>query len=453
MNGPRFVQPDIGGAIRRSGQIAAGVIGAIPGLKQQEDDRAQNQKLLDQATKEANSDWNKLTTSYKAVKQMIDENLEATVKQGLITPQQKQSYMSQINQHMPLNAHKKDPSAYITTLNTTVKGIFDEVKANSEAAKQKQQQGQASEFVAGRIRGQEAVPEHSALPGVPSAGIEGVPGVPAKPAVPGAGTQEDVTGAIPPGFSPEQQQQVTKDPRLLSLPTVPQQQKREDVAFEQRMKEREVKSLEDYRKRVINKGYGKDKQAVLTKKFKTMMDVRKEANSNINRKESTKKGYSTILTKLKANKGKELTFDEQLALEDIGLTPGDILAATEETILLIQDEIDKINDDISTINKEKTQATNTIRMLDENPEEALSTTFTRAESTSFEDQPKFGAPPALGGSAQIGQVPPVAEPAAPQIPQPNAVSAVSISADGSMVTLSDGTTITVEEATQRGLVE
>lgn len=235
---PQFVQPNIGGAIRRSGQIAAGVISSIPGLKQQADDRKKREDLFAAAAKEASADWKKVTTSYGAIKQTFDTKLDSLVESKQITAEDKQGYMAQINKWMPLNSHKKDMLGYFDGFNKAVNDINEDIKTKSSqqrvgGAVQKELLGtpaQPQPPIPQQVGPEQQIttPSGAQFAEAPITAREQPQ--PDLPAVPPAQSQlEAARGITRSELPPEEQQQAFQDPRIKTLPTDVQLQKQKKV--------------------------------------------------------------------------------------------------------------------------------------------------------------------------------------------------------------------------------
>jgi len=265
---PYKYMPKYGG-IAQAGAIVGGAISKIPEQirskethEMEKEDRARKIKLEEEALAAIKEDWKKLENTHKSFKSTYIKYADVLIKNGLMTPEDKDAGIKRLG-GPPLQAHKKNPLPYMTTLGSNFNELYKEVKTKVD----ENNLGEQIQAIIGGKPGQPAVPEQKttetipmqqpepmteqvtpqqfqaqqAQPPLPQEGFTEettIPEQPAIPAIPGTKTQEETLarageaqarGDIPAGVTGQ---------KILGMPGPMGQQSQKDIDYMEALKRR-----------------------------------------------------------------------------------------------------------------------------------------------------------------------------------------------------------------------
>jgi len=438
---PQFAQPRTGDTARRIGQIGQNLITSLPGLKQKGDETDRQNQLYADAAQAAKEDWTSMTSAYKGLKLETFDKLDALLKQGAIDNEYMKSAMKSLE--APMNADKKDPTKYMQELGGALSKINQDIstKASQQRvgrAKQDVFLGTPGSPEVPEVPGQPAVPQQQLGQGVPGQAGPGImrPPTPAQPAIPGEPGQPAISPREPAtstldfaqgimgreGLTDPEKQQALEQGKLLGLPTDVQLQKRTEEDSLEDVKRRKIEADTAYKIAVTNKIPGEVERA------KKKVQLTQDALMNTYNRNIGSENTNILKTDSKIKKLKDkITFEENQN-PDLGPGPdANIIAGYYSEIKDLNSEKENMLDKIQQLKKEKL-------MVGAMPGE------TRTAKG--------------GGSPKPVQAPPVQSPGTTQtITTTPKVTAVSVNRDRTAVKLSDGTTMSWDEAKQKGFIK
>jgi len=415
----RFVQRDKFG-IGAASQVVGQTVAQVPRLQREKIQFEQQQAQIKEAAEAAKKDWKSMDIAWRTTKNEYARYAQPLLDSGQMTLEEFKSNMTKLTKLKPMENQKKDPEGYIKTLGTTYGLLIDDAKK--------------------RIRTQEIVPEISTAIGgrqLPEREITETTGYqPTVPAPTTEGAAKGVSEAAPagqfvagrgqaaPGFrtyQPEFQktalpamQEPAARTREEAYGRLPSEKAITTGEFEEYggkylptgMDIKKQQADEEYKKKMLAKGYGKDAVDSALKE----LDFLRKSRNDASRKELSLEDDKRMLTSLKnqVQKGEALSPEDITMLTERGIDPGLVSTGGNELAVEITDLIKETGDKIAIQSKDSKAIENAYRLKLENPtaniHEVLRKGISGGEIIYPEAEPEkvFEPPPVLGGRKQVG---------------------------------------------------
>jgi len=412
-NPAQYVRPRTG--IRAGAAALGGAIAQIPGeiRADREYEYLQEQRRI--AVEEAKKNWSDMELTWKTLKKQYGAMVQPLLDSNQMTFDEYSTNISMIPQ--PTQVDKKNPGQYIDRLTQAYGSIVKDAKKRirtQEVAPQVQTAIQGGETPERQV---------TETTGYQPAAREGAAYVPSKAEGAPAGAYSSEGGQVG-GFTkyeptfgqktlpPEKEPAArTKEEAYGRLPagrgiTTTEFEEFGGKYLPTGMDIKKQKANEEYKRKMLARGYGKDAVDNALKE----LDLLRKFRNDDTRVELSLEDDKRMLTSLKSRvqKGDALTPDEIQQLTEQGIDPLTVQQGGEDLAVEIGDII-KDTDGKLGIQRQKSKRTEeAIRLKAENPNADIHEIISETQTTQYPQgaptiKSPLGVPPAAGGRKQIGR--------------------------------------------------
>ena len=412
----RYVQPRTG--IRAGFGAMGQALTQMPGeiRAEREYEYLQEQRRI--AVEEAKKNWGEMEDTWKVLKKQYGKMVQPLLESNQMTFDEYSSNLNMIPK--PTQADKKNPDQYIDRLSQAYGSVIKDAK---KRIRTQQVAPQVQEAVVGKQLPEREVTQTTGYQETaPAARAEGA----AKGYAEGAPPGQYVSGEGQPaarGFStyqPEFQKTAlpamqepaarTREEASQRLPSDITATEAEQVPAYKELSTglqiQKQKSLDEYRKKMLAKGFGEDEWDKVKWKYEYMQDERARDSRTELSLEDDKRMLKQFENQVK--KSGQLDMNELDRAQEMGIDLQTIQTGGDDLLVEIR-ELQKSNDIRISEQRQKSQDTeNTLKELDQNPYTPIGKLRESGRKTVYEGQEgrqlsqKLGMPPAVGGRKQIG---------------------------------------------------
>ena len=412
-NPAQYVRPRTG---LRMGTAAIGqALTQIPGEIRQEKEYSYLQEQRRIAVEEAKKNWGDMESAVKVLKKQYGKMVQPLLESNQMTFDEYSTNINMIPQ--PTQADKKDPGAYLDKLGQSYGTLVKEAKKRIRTQEIVPEIGTA---IQGGEMPERQVTETTGYQPTARAGAAYVPaqaeGAPAGAysteggQVGGFQKHEPVMGerTLPAGRQPAA---TTKEEAYGRLPsekaiTTGEFEEYGGKYLPTGMDVKKQKALEEYKKKVLSKGFGEDGWKKVKWKYEYMQDERARDSRTELSLEDDKRMLKQFENQIR--KSGQIDVNDMERAKDMGIDPQALQTGGEDLLVEIR-ELQKQTDIRVGEQREKSQDTeNTLKELDRNPYMPIGKLRESGRKSVYEGQEgrqlsqKMGLPPMVGGRKQIG---------------------------------------------------
>ena len=409
----RYVQPRTG--VRRGMAAMGQALTQMPGEIRAEKEYSYLQEQRRIAVEEAKKNWGDMESAVKVLKKQYGKMVQPLLESNQMTFDEYSTNINMIPQ--PTQADKKDPGAYLDKLGQSYGTLVKEAKKRIRTQEIVPEIGTA---IQGGEMPERQVTETTGYQPTARAGAAYVPaqaeGAPAGAysteggQVGGFQKHEPVMGerTLPAGRQPAA---TTKEEAYGRLPsekaiTTGEFEKYGGKYLPTGMDVKKQKALEEYKKKVLSKGFGEDEWKKVKWKYEYMQDERARDSRTELSLEDDKRMLKQFENQIR--KSGQIDVNDMERAKDMGIDPQALQTGGEDLLVEIR-ELQKQTDIRVGEQREKSQDTeNTLKELDRNPYMPIGKLRESGRKSVYEGQEgrqlsqKMGLPPMVGGRKQIG---------------------------------------------------
>jgi len=367
------------------------------------------------AVEEAKKNWGDMESTVKVLKKQYGKMVQPLLESNQMTFDEYSTNINMIPQ--PTQADKKDPGAYLDKLGQSYGTLVKEAKKRIRTQEIVPEIGTA---IQGGEMPERQVTETTGYQPTARAGAAYVPaqaeGAPAGAysteggQVGGFQKHEPVMGerTLPAGRQPAA---TTKEEAYGRLPsekaiTTGEFEEYGGKYLPTGMDVKKQKALEEYKKKVLSKGFGEDEWKKVKWKYEYMQDERARDSRTELSLEDDKRMLKQFENQIR--KSGQIDVNDMERAKDMGIDPQALQTGGEDLLVEIR-ELQKQTDIRVGEQREKSQDTeNTLKELDRNPYMPIGKLRESGRKSVYEGQEgrqlsqKMGLPPMVGGRKQIG---------------------------------------------------
>ena len=409
----RYVQPRTG--VRRGMAAMGQALTQMPGEIRAEKEYSYLQEQRRIAVEEAKKNWGDMESAVKVLKKQYGKMVQPLLESNQMTFDEYSTNINMIPQ--PTQADKKDPGAYLDKLGQSYGTLVKEAKKRIRTQEIVPEIGTA---IQGGEMPERQVTETTGYQPTARAGAAYVPaqaeGAPAGAysteggQVGGFQKHEPVMGerTLPAGRQPAA---TTKEEAYGRLPsekaiTTGEFEEYGGKYLPTGMDVKKQKALEEYKKKVLSKGFGEDEWKKVKWKYEYMQDERARDSRTELSLEDDKRMLKQFENQIR--KSGQIDVNDMERARDMGIDPQALQTGGEDLLVEIR-ELQKQTDIRVGEQREKSQDTeNTLKELDRNPYMPIGKLRESGRKSVYEGQEgrqlsqKMGLPPMVGGRKQIG---------------------------------------------------